>query len=127
MCQSGKHLIWIDHPKVMLSSRYVTFHKSLISSSKLCVRLLARLCERDRRTVMGRTLDTLCNECGVADITNLSSNLVKKKMVYHRIPEEQQWRINLATELLQFRDLELSLPGFSMVKINDMLNFIFIY
>ena len=76
---------------------------------------------------MGRTLATLCNECGVADITNLTSNLVKKKMVYQRIPEEEQWRINLATELFQFRDLELSIPGFSMDEINDMLNFICIY
>ena len=48
------------HPKIMLASRYVTFHKSLITSSKLSVRVLARLVETDQRTVMGRTLDSLC-------------------------------------------------------------------
>ena len=49
------------HPKVMLASRYVTFYRSLISSSKLCVRVLARLFEKDQRTVLGKTLDQLCN------------------------------------------------------------------
>ena len=56
------------HPMVMLSSRFVTFWRTLINSSKLCIRLLARLSEKDNRTVMGRTLNTLVRECGLEDI-----------------------------------------------------------
>ena len=48
------------HPKTMLASRYVTFYKALTTSTKLSVRVLARLFETDQRTVMGRTLDMLC-------------------------------------------------------------------
>ena len=111
------------HPKVMLSSRYVTFCRSLLASSKLSVRILARLCERDRRTVLGRTLDALCRECGVSDITKLSSNLVKAKLNYHRVNEEDDWRIKFVAELLQLRAHRLSIPGFTMEEIKDMLTY----
>ena len=39
------------HPKVMLSSRYVSFVKSLSSSPKYVIRVLASLCIGDLRTV----------------------------------------------------------------------------
>ena len=109
------------HPKVMLSSRYVTFFKTLVASSKLGVRLLARLCSTDRRTVMGRTLETLCLECDVSHITKLSANLIKSKLKYHRVPEEEKWKINVAAELLQLRNQRLSIPGFTIDEIKDML------
>ena len=112
------------HPKVMLSSRYVTFHGSLISSNKPCVRLLARLSERDSRTVMGRTLDSLCKQCGVTDLNLLTSKHVKTKMSYFSIPEEHKWRANTVTELLQLKKKSLSLPGFSFGEIKNMLDFV---
>ena len=38
-----EHISGCLHPKVMLASRYVTFYKALVSSTKLGVRYLARL------------------------------------------------------------------------------------
>ena len=35
------------HPKVMISARYVTFWRALVTSSKFAVRLLAKISERD--------------------------------------------------------------------------------
>ena len=111
------------HPKVMLTSRYVTFHKSLVVSSKLGVRVLARLCALDRRTVMGRTLETLCLECGVSDPTMLAAKLVKSKLKYQTVPVEEEWKIHLSAELLKLRDQKLSIPGFTMDEIKDMFVF----
>ena len=68
------------HPKVLLSSRFVTFLNSLLSSTKLGVRLIARLSERDGRTVMGRTTDTLLRDYNLTDIMLPNSKPVKKKM-----------------------------------------------
>ena len=112
------------HPKVMLSSRYVTFHRSLISSKKLSVRLLARLFEKDNRTVLGRTLESLCTECNVPDIISLTPNIVKNRLKYFDIPVEEQWRATSVSELLQLRTESLSLPGFSGGEIQDMLDFV---
>ena len=70
---------------------------------------------------MGRTLETLCLECDVSHITKLSANLIKSKLKYHRVPEDEKWKINVAAELLQLRNQRLSIPGFTMDEIKDML------
>ena len=110
------------HPKTMLSARYATFYRSLVSSTKFSVRLLVRLCEDDNRTVMGRTLDFLCRECNISDHNLLSASLVKKYVKYFPIPDEERWRDNCVNELLQIRNDFLSLPGFSIAEINLMLD-----
>ena len=53
------------HPKVMLASRYTGFVKSLLTSPKYPVRVLARLCATDNRTVMGCSLSQIGRECGI--------------------------------------------------------------
>ena len=77
------------HPKVMLTSRYVNFHKRLTTSLKLCVRLLARLCETDQRTVIAKTLSRLSIITGDNNIGELTVNSTKKKMSYYDVPENE--------------------------------------
>ena len=109
------------HPKTMLASRYVTFYKALTNSTKLSVRVLARLFETDQRTVMGRTLDMLCRQLDISDLSQLTSCIVKRKLKYSEIPEEEKWRPSTVTELLKLRSQSLSLPGFTQDEIDAML------
>ena len=106
----------------MLLSRYVTFYKSLISSNKFSVSFLAKLSEKDNRTVLGKTLEYLCDQCEVV-LENLTSQCVKKNIRYHDVPEVEQWRVPLATELLQVRSGSMSIPGFSSSEIKSFLDF----
>ena len=112
------------HPKVMLSSRYVTFYRSLILSAKLPVRFLARLYEADNRTVLGRTLATLCRLCSVTNLSSLTSQCVKNKLKYFEVPEPEEWRVDMVTELLRLRKEKLSLPEFSSEEIKNILDFV---
>ena len=52
------------HPKVMLSSRLVSFKDTMVNSNKLMIRLLVNLGKGDRRTVIGRNLETIRRELG---------------------------------------------------------------
>ena len=101
------------HPKVMLASRYVTFYKSLVNSKKFSVRFLARLQERDNRTVLGRTLEFLLTECDLPSsrLDELSAQLVKRKCSYKRVPDTEAWRIPLLAELIKVRDSQLALEN----------------
>ena len=110
------------HPKVMLSSRYVTFHRSLIKSTKFPVKMLARLFETDKRTVLGRTLDNLCRLCSVPDINSLTSHCVKNKLKYFEIPESEEWCGTMVTLLLKLRKYSLSLPRFSLDEIQSIVD-----
>ena len=112
------------HPKVMLASRYMSFHQFLISSTKLSVRIMARLFERDGRTVLGRTLHQISSECNLSDITFLTSQTVKKNSRYYRVPPEEQWRVPFVNEVLQIRKEKLLLPGFTSDEVKTILDFL---
>ena len=112
------------HPKTMLCSRYVGFYKSLIQSSKLSVRILVKLSEGDQRTVLGRTLFTLCRLSNVPTSNLLTCQLVKKSIKYFDVPEAEDWRVDMVGELLKLRKETLSLPGFNLDEIQDILDFV---
>ena len=109
------------HPKVMLSSRFVKFHKSCIDSSKLSIRLLANLSQSDNRTVMGRNMTSLLTECDMKGSSpdKLTPTIVKSKCRYSTVPSEEAWKLNVVNELL---DTQLLIPGFSSEEISTMMN-----
>ena len=108
------------HPKVMLSSRYCSFVKSLLASPKYQVRVLARLCYNDQRTVMGRTLAGIGHGCDRhgGDHSLLTPSDVKNRMAYFRVPEHEKWRTGFLTELLSEH---LEVPGFSKEEMDEMI------
>jgi hypothetical protein len=115
------------HLKTMIASRYVTFYRSLINSKKMPVRFLARLAERDQRTVLGRTLSSLLLTCNLedGDLMNLNAGLVKKMMVYKAAPADEEWRISLGQELFQLRGAgQLVLPGFTCEEQEELLHYV---
>ena len=108
------------HPKVMLASRYFTFSQSLLNSQKYSVRILARLCSTDNRTVLGRTLATIGRECG-CEVNKLRAAVIKSKMSYFAVPPDEQWRTGLLTELLSNK---LSIPGFTEDETSTMVTYL---
>ena len=111
------------HPQVMLASRYVSFYRGLLNSTKFCVRYLARLAERDMRTVMGKTLHYILEQCNLDSnqLSELSSSLVKKNMKYREASEANEWRVKLAMELVDARDGKAQVEGFTRAEIEEML------
>ena len=90
------------HPKTMLTSRYVKFLGSLMSSTKNSVRFLVNLVKDDNRTLTGRTLSRICDDTNLQR-SSLSAGLVRKNVVYFPVPAGQEWRSNIILELLNVR------------------------
>ena len=109
------------HPKVMLCSRYVSFHQSLLSCDKFHVRYLARLQQADQRTVFGRTLCKISQEC---ETSFPSKTVVKKKMKYFAVPEAEVWMPPLLSDLLKVREDISTWPGFFLAEVDEMLRFV---
>ena len=114
------------HPKVMLCSRYASFHQSLLTCDKFPVRYLARLHQDDQRTVFGRTLRRIAHECGNGSPVQKfpSKTLVKKNMKYFAVPDSEAWRCSILNDLLKARDDISTLPGFSLAEVEDMVKFV---
>ena len=112
------------HMKAMLTSRFISFHHSLRSSSKFPVRFLAHLFEGDLRTVHGKNLSEISLLCE-QPVQKLTPKLVKSKLRYFPVPEEEQWRIPLCKELLKLReDGDYFLPGFTFDEQSDLLRYV---
>jgi hypothetical protein len=109
------------HPKVMLCSRYSSFHNSLLRCDKFSVRFLARLAENDQRTVFGQTLGQIGNECK----KNFpSKNEIKRKMKYFEVPNSEKYRLGLLRDLIGCKFGRLTLPDFSKNEVEEMLRFV---
>ena len=111
------------HPKVLLACRYSTFVKSLLSSSKYPVRVMASLCVTDQRSTMGRTMVKIIRECllDMKDVRNINPSLIKSKMMYFPVPKQEEWRVDFLLELLND---ELEVPDFTENEIRDVVDFI---
>ena len=111
------------HPKVMLASRYSGFVSSMLTSPKYHVRVLARLCVTDHRTVMGRSLSQISRETGLArwEPSQLSPAFVKKKMKYSDVPTHEHWRTGFLSELLSDN---LEIPGFTDDELEEMVSYL---
>ena len=110
------------HPKVMLASRYTTFVKSLTTSKKFTVRFLVRLFQNDLRTVMGQTLRSLVDQCGLTDVEDLSASTVKKNCNFFPMPDAEQWRAPMLRELISSRDGQLVIENFASEEIKDLID-----
>ena len=105
------------HPKVIMCSRFVKFHDSLINCKK---RILANCNKNGLRTVYGSNLFKTATECNLKT-SELSSNCVKTKMKYFPLPENEKWRVPLINELLSVKAQNHILPGFTSKEIDDFI------
>ena len=94
------------HPKVMLLSRLVGFHKNLRNCPKFSIRYLCLITEKDHSTVFGRTLYFILKECDLHEneFDKLSPGSVKKHIVYKKIPEDQLGRVPIMSEIMSIRN-----------------------
>ena len=87
----------------MLTGRFVKFAKSLVSSKKTDVSYLAKVVKNDQRTLMGRTLGQIARDSDIPKDA-LNSAVVKNKLIYFPVPEDEKWRVEILLELLDVRN-----------------------
>jgi hypothetical protein len=82
--------------------------------------------EKDNRTVLGKTLNSLLDQCGlpVSRLEDLCASLVKKKCAYFRVPDTQQWRLPLLQELMKIRAGQLLLGNLDSQETNDIIEYL---
>ena len=115
------------HLKTLLASRKISFHESLIASSKFPVRFLARLVVSDLRTTHGKNIHDIKLQCGVDQESpeKIRTKIVKERLSYKDPPVEEIWRLALSKELIDIRDSnDYLVPGFTDFEVTEMLNYV---
>ena len=111
-------------------SKFVSFHNSLITSKKFPIRFLARVLEKDLRSVYGQNVNGIALLCGIDanELNKLKPALVKDKVKYKPTPVGQQWKVILCKELLNLRDNNgIGLPGFSAEEHKEILDHVCVF
>ena len=83
-------------------ARYVSFYKSLISSSSSEVSFLAQVVSEDVRSTKAMNMNLINEETGLNPYTAKASQ-VRNKAKKTEIPEGQEWRISTIDYLLNER------------------------
>ena len=63
-------------------------------------------------------------ECEVTSNLELSPSLVKTKMKYFKVPDDEIWRADPLNELLLVRHGNLRLDNFTQGEIDDMVDYL---
>ena len=114
----------IPHLFVQLLARYVTFVKSMLSNDAFEVRFLSNLAFNDRTTVVGRSIGKIMELCSHHDMETLSSGLVKEKVRYMRIPDDENWRIGVMENMRSILDGNQNELNLTMDEARDILDFV---
>ena len=99
------------HPKVMLCSRFLQFHSSLLNSGKSCLRYLVELSRYNQRTIYCHNLTEMSKAIS-CPLENLTSRLIKRNMKYFGTPDDQKWRVAVLQDLQELRFNSLEIDGF---------------
>ena len=104
----------------MLCSRLVKFLEAMKSCTKGSVRYLVSLVYDDRRTLTGKTITRVADDCNVG--RSVLDAKTAKELIYHEVPAGEQWRVPLLKELLHVRSGAGIIPGLEQQEVNIMIN-----
>ena len=91
--------------------------------NKPTINMLAKMYEKDLQTVYGNNLSKIAKLCE-KEIDELCPMLVKNVIGYRKVPEEEEWRIPIITEMLFARENNVEIEGLSRIDINGIINYV---
>ena len=109
-----------SHPKTLLCTRIVKFWEMHRGGRKSSVRYLANLVYNDRRTLTGKTVTNIANDCNI-ERSKLNRVTVRNVRYFPPIPGDE-WKVKLLKELLDIRDGRAVVPGVSYNEIKAMID-----
>ena len=113
----------VPHLYVQLIARYVTFVNSLLSNDAFEVRFLSNICLSDKTTVIGRSVPMILDACDHHNLTTLTARIVKKKVMYMKIPEHEKWRLGIIQDRRNISNGDIQPCGLTIDQAKCLLDF----
>ena len=104
----GTHRYFIEdisdhlHPLVMINSRFIKFHQSLQDNPKPSVKFLSNISSLNNRTSYCQNLKGITRKCK-EEAVNLTPQLIKRKMKYCEVEEENKWKTKIVKDLMELK------------------------
>ena len=114
-------LLGTPHMKLRILKNYLTFIKSIKMSSKQVLRHLYTISSSDVRSITGKNLRNILLLTNKLSVNDLSAEDIKS-LEYCPVPENDNWRITLLDDLLNFKHGTLEPPW--KIDVDDLDNII---
>ena len=66
----------------------------------------------------------LTEQCDLQSVDELSPSIVKKKLRYKKVSYDSNWQVIMAKELLEVRNREVMIEGFSDEEVNSIFDYV---
>ena len=112
----------LPHVRRILVKRYLKFISMIRDSGKGASVQLLDLVQSDVRTTTGQNLRRIMLETGKNMTSELFTGDVDFK--YHKVPEDEAWRVDFIKEIIEIKHGELEVSGFTkeeLIEIQDFL------
>ena len=112
----------VRHVQYSLFERYIRFVKNIESSQKRVLRKMLNTLKRDCRSRTGSNLRSLMKLTGKTSVDDLEVGSTRG-LLYKRIPDGEDWRINFAKELIDMKSGGLQVE-LTRAEIDDILHLV---
>ena len=111
------------HIRFILLKRFLRFLDQIENCSKSTIKYLLSIFRNDCNSLTGKNLRNIMLLCNKENTNSLQESDING-LEYHPIPENETWRIDLLTELLNTRSLITEIPGFTPDEVSDLIKFV---
>ena len=113
----------MQHIKWSLVKRFINFRHKILESSKGQLKNLFMVAKKDCRSTTGRNIRHISNLFNGKSIDTITvKDLIDMK--YHKVAEDDQWRIKLVKELTEVKYNQLELSVFDRTQIDEVLDYV---
>ena len=113
----------VPHLKTILIRKFLSFIGQLEKCPKKIVGNLLRLIKHDVNSTTGanlRQISMLCNKNNINDLNTNDADMVE----YHPIPEDELWRVNIIRDIIDARQNNTVIEGFSIDELDGYMDFV---
>ena len=108
-----------DHVKTILSKRFLNFIQSIRSSQKQALKDMLKVVEHDTLSVTGMNLRTILLQTQGHSVQDLRPSDANIK--YRDIPAMEEYRVEFIREIVDIKNSQLEVQGFSTEELDDIL------
>ena len=110
------------HLRYNLLKRFLGFTERLRTSNKHVVKKIFEYIKHDCESNTGNNLRSIMIECNAVHIDKISRSSIDK-LIYQKIPTEDEWRLEFVKELLEIKDNQLAVD-LNRKDIDDILRYV---
>ena len=112
-----------SHIKIILIRRFLSFVEKIKKSGKPPLVMLLSEAAADVRSTSGSNLQNIMILAGKTSIAALSV-LDADKVEYHRLKDNEAWKVKLVTELVKAKANSKEIPGFNEDELSYILDYV---